>query len=57
MAGGSGLEPATLVSHCVPRQGGEWPTLSNIPVAVAEQVSVEAGGATGSRLIPVMPAR
>ena len=50
MAGGAGLEPATLVSSCLPRDGGEWPTLSNIPVAVAEQVSVEAGGTTGSRL-------
>jgi hypothetical protein len=47
-AGARRSEPAA--APCVPREGGEWPTLSNIPVAVAEQVSVEADGAAGSRL-------
>jgi hypothetical protein len=41
----------SVAAPSVPRNGGEWPALSDIPVAVAEQAAAEADGAAGSRLI------
>ena len=35
-------EPRAAAEAAYPREGGEWPRLSQIPVAVAEQVSVQA---------------